>query len=94
MRVQNRELCDSNGAASLGAQLKRLYANAGSMGNKQEELEMRAHLRGYDIISITEMWWDRSYDWSIGMGVYRLFKKDRGDKEEVLPSMLKISWSA
>jgi len=32
--VWNRELCGSNGAVSLGAQLKCLYANARSMGNK------------------------------------------------------------
>jgi len=47
------------------------------MRNKQEELEMCAHLRGADIIGITETWWDSSYDWSIGMGGYRLFRKDR-----------------
>jgi len=47
------------------------------MGNKQEELEMCAHLWGYDIIGITETWWDSSYDWSMGMGRCRLFRKDR-----------------
>jgi len=34
-------------------------------------------LRGYDIFNITETWWDGSYDWRIGMGGYRLFRKDR-----------------
>jgi len=38
------------------------------MGNKKEELEVCTHLLGYDIIGITETWWDSSYDWSIGMG--------------------------
>jgi len=47
------------------------------MGNKQEELEMCTHLWGYDIISIMETWWDSSHDWSIGMGGYRLLRKDR-----------------
>ena len=47
------------------------------MGNKHEKLEMCAHLQGYDLIGITEMWWDVSYDWSVGMGGYRLFRKDR-----------------
>jgi len=51
------------------------------MVNKQEELEMCAHLCGYDIISITETWWDRSYDWSIGMGGYRFFRKDRQGRQ-------------
>jgi len=77
MRVWTRELCGSNGAASSGAQLKCLYANAWSMGNKQEELEMCVHLWGYGMIGIMEMGWDSSYDWSIGMGEYRLFRKDR-----------------
>ncbi|GAB0185603.1 hypothetical protein GRJ2_001025600 [Grus japonensis] len=47
------------------------------MGNKQEELEMCVRLQGYDLIGITETWWDRSYDWSVGMEGYRLFRKDR-----------------
>ncbi|GAB0189953.1 nucleobindin-2 [Grus japonensis] len=67
----------ANKSASSGAQLKCLYANAWSMGNKQEELEMRVCLQGYDIIGITETWWDSSYDCSVGMEGYRLFRKDR-----------------
>ncbi|GAB0176447.1 mitochondrial enolase superfamily member 1 [Grus japonensis] len=47
------------------------------MGNKQEELETCVRLQGYDLIGITEMWWDSSYDWSVGMEGYRLFRKDR-----------------
>ncbi|GAB0197130.1 hypothetical protein GRJ2_002178300 [Grus japonensis] len=47
------------------------------MGNKQEELETCVCLQGYDLIGITEMWWDSSYDWSVGMEGYRLFRKDR-----------------
>jgi len=46
----------------LEAQLKCPYANACSIGNKQEELEVWACLQGYDLISITEMWWDAFYD--------------------------------
>jgi len=38
---------------------------------------MCTHLRGYNIIGITEKWRDSSYDWSIGMGGYRLCRKDR-----------------
>jgi len=37
------------------------------MGNKQEELEICTCLQGYDLIGITEIWWDGSYDWSAGM---------------------------
>ncbi|GAB0203326.1 hypothetical protein GRJ2_002798200 [Grus japonensis] len=64
-------------SASSGVQVKCLYANAWSMGNKQEELETCAHLPGYDLIGITETWWDSSYDWSVGMEGHRLFRKDR-----------------
>ncbi|GAB0186348.1 mitochondrial enolase superfamily member 1 [Grus japonensis] len=67
----------ANKSASLGAQLKCLYANARSMGNKQEDLETCVCLQGYDLIGITEMWWDSSYDCSVGMEGYRLFRKDR-----------------
>jgi len=63
--------------APWGAQLKCLNANECSMGNKQEELETCAHLQGYDLIGITEMWWDASYDWRVGMEGYRLFRKER-----------------
>ena len=68
-------------SASLGAQLKCLYANAHSMGNKQEELEVCTRLQGYDLIGITETWWDGSYDWSVEMEGYRLFRKDRQGRQ-------------
>ncbi|GAB0185452.1 hypothetical protein GRJ2_001010500 [Grus japonensis] len=67
----------ANKSASLGAQLKCLYVNTRSVGNKQEELETCVSLQGYDLIGITETWWDSSYDWSVGMEGYRLFRKDR-----------------
>ena len=47
------------------------------MGKKREESETCARLQGYDLIGIMEMWWDGSYDWSVGMEGYRLFRKDR-----------------
>ncbi|GAB0204840.1 hypothetical protein GRJ2_002949600 [Grus japonensis] len=70
----------ANKSASSGAQLKCLYVNTRSMGNKQEELEMCVRLQGYDLIGITETWWDSSSDWSVGMEGYRLFRKDRQDR--------------
>ncbi|GAB0205782.1 hypothetical protein GRJ2_003043800 [Grus japonensis] len=71
----------ANKSASSGAQLKCLYANAQSMGNKQEELETCVFLQRYDVIGIIEMWWDSSYDWSVGMEGYRLFRKDRQGRQ-------------
>ncbi|GAB0187672.1 hypothetical protein GRJ2_001232500 [Grus japonensis] len=51
------------------------------MGNKQEELETCVCLQGCDLIGITETWWDSSYDWSVGMEGYRLFRKDRQGRQ-------------
>ena len=59
------------------AQLKCIYTNARSMGNKQEELEAIVQQAGYDLVAITETWWDRSHDWSAAMPGYRLFRRDR-----------------
>ncbi|KAJ7402843.1 hypothetical protein BTVI_83064 [Pitangus sulphuratus] len=51
------------------AQLKCTYTNACSVGNKQEELEAIVHQESYDIVTIMEMWWDDSQDWSAAMDV-------------------------
>ena len=59
------------------AQLKCVYTNARSMGNKQEELEAIVQQANYDLVAITEMWWDCSHDWSAAMDGYKLFRKDR-----------------
>jgi len=67
----------ASNSASSGAQLKCLYANACVMGNEQEELETCARLQGYDLIGITERWWDDPCDWTVGMEGCRLFRKDR-----------------
>ncbi|XP_065411777.1 uncharacterized protein LOC135973241 [Chrysemys picta bellii] len=57
--------------------LKCLYTNARSLGNKQGELEVLAQSGNYDVIGITETWWDNSHDWSTVMDGYKLFRKDR-----------------
>jgi len=62
------------------AQLKCLYTNAHSMGNKQEELEAIVLLESYDLVARTETWWDKSHDWSDTIHGYRLFRRDRRGK--------------
>ncbi|CAM5155513.1 unnamed protein product [Natator depressus] len=57
--------------------LKCLYTNVQSLGNKQGELEVLVMSRNYDVIGITETWWDSSHDWSTVMDGYKLFRKDR-----------------
>ncbi|KAK4810539.1 hypothetical protein QYF61_004502 [Mycteria americana] len=59
------------------AQLKCLYTNARSMGNKQEELEAIVHQENYDMVAITETWWDDSHNWTAAMDGYKLFRRDR-----------------
>ena len=57
--------------------LKCMYTNARSLGNNQEELELRAQSESDDIIGIAETRWDNSHVWGIAMEGYRLFRKDR-----------------
>ncbi|GAB0206658.1 hypothetical protein GRJ2_003131400 [Grus japonensis] len=59
------------------AQLKCIYTNARSMGNKQEELEAIVQLENYDIVAIMETWWDDLHNWSAVMDGYKLFRRDR-----------------
>ncbi|GAB0210391.1 mitochondrial enolase superfamily member 1 [Grus japonensis] len=47
------------------------------MRNKQEELEALAQSQCYDIIGISETWWEESCDWCAVMDGYRLFRRDR-----------------
>ncbi|XP_014813222.1 PREDICTED: uncharacterized protein LOC106897227 [Calidris pugnax] len=50
------------------------------MGNKQEELEAILLQESYDIVAITETWWDDSYDWSVAINGYKLFRRDRSGR--------------
>ena len=59
------------------AKLKCLYTSARSMGNKQEERETIMELGKYDLIAITEIWWDESHNWNLLIEDYRLFRRDR-----------------
>jgi len=62
------------------AQLKCIYTNAHSMGNKQEEVEATVQQDSYDLVAITEAWWDDSDDWSAAIDGYKLFRRDRRGK--------------
>lgn len=43
----------------------------------KRELEAIVQQAGYNLVAITEMWWDHSHDWSAAMSGYKLFRKDR-----------------
>jgi len=44
------------------AQLRCIYTSAGSMDKNQEELEAIMWKANYDLVDITETWWDCSHD--------------------------------
>jgi len=64
----------------LTAQLKCVYTKARGMGNKQEELGAIIQQDGYDLVAITETWWDNSHDWHAVMDGYVLFRKHRSTR--------------
>lgn len=33
-------------------------------------------LESYDLVAITEIWWDKSHDWTVTIDGYRLFRRD------------------
>jgi len=59
---KTRSARDEPGGAIIGlgvrreAQLKCVYTNAHSIGNKQEELETIVQQASYDLVAITETW--------------------------------------
>ncbi|RMC13075.1 hypothetical protein DUI87_10606 [Hirundo rustica rustica] len=54
-----------------------MYTNTRSMGNKREELEAMVQQQSYDVVAITETWWDESHGWSTALDGYKLFRRDR-----------------
>lgn len=47
------------------------------MRNRQDELEIYAQSQDFDLIAVTETWWDSSHDWNVVRKGYTLFRKDR-----------------
>ena len=57
----------------LTAQVKCLYTNAWSMGNKKEELKTTVQLENCDLIAVMETWGDGSHSWNASTEGYKLF---------------------
>ncbi|KAK4813002.1 hypothetical protein QYF61_004178 [Mycteria americana] len=76
-RLKAHKGCSSLKETRVTAQLKCLYTDARSMGNKQEELGAIVHQENYDMVAITETWWGDSHNWSAAMDGYKLFRRDR-----------------
>ncbi|XP_059578763.1 RNA-directed DNA polymerase from mobile element jockey isoform X1 [Alligator mississippiensis] len=51
------------------------------MGNKQDELVLLLAQNTYDLVGLTETWWDLSHDWAVHIEGYRLYRKDRVGKK-------------
>ncbi|KAK4823930.1 hypothetical protein QYF61_008316 [Mycteria americana] len=78
--LETTEMPENGHMMASIAQLKPIYTNAHSMGNNQEELEAIVQQENYDIVAITETWWDDSHNWSAAMGGDKLFRRDRQGK--------------
>ncbi|TRZ20739.1 hypothetical protein HGM15179_006364 [Zosterops borbonicus] len=66
-----------------------------AMANKQEELEVMVQQQSYDVVTITEMWWDDSHTWSTALDGYRLFRRDRkGRKAEGVALYIREAFDA
>ena len=59
-----------------GTYRKCLYTSTCSMRNKQDELEALVSSQSYNIIGISETWWNDCHNWSAGMEGYRLLRRD------------------
>ncbi|MEE6510625.1 hypothetical protein FKM82_030646 [Ascaphus truei] len=57
-----------------------MLANARSLTDKMGELELIGAREQYDIIGITETWWDETHDWTVNLEDYSLFRKDRTNR--------------
>ena len=74
-------------------QLKCIYTNARSLGNKQEELEAIVRQGNYDVVTTTETWWDDLHNWSTAMDGYKLFRRDRqGRKGGGVAVYVRVFW--
>lgn len=66
----------SKKATGSAVQLKCLYTNTHSLGNKQE-LEATVLLQNHNVVAIAETWWDDSHDYSVVINGYKLFTMGR-----------------
>lgn len=64
------------------AQLKCLYTNAHSMGNKEEEPETMVQSENYDLIAIPETQWDEQHNWNTTIEGYKFSRRDRLGRRE------------
>lgn len=52
------------------------------MGSRHDKSEICVQLQSYNLVRITETWWDGSHDWSTVTEKYRPYKKDKKTRRE------------
>lgn len=62
--------------------LKCMQTTACCLGNKQQELELHAQSDSYDVIGITETWWENSHDDDHNGWMQALLEKNRKGRRE------------
>ena len=62
------------------------------MGNKQNEVETMMQLENYDLIAITEIWWNKLYNWNAMIEGDKLFRREKqgGRGREIILSIKRI----
>jgi len=63
--------------AGSAAQLKCIYTDVDSMGNKQDELKATVQLENCDTVAVTDTWWDDPHNRSASMDGSTPFRRDR-----------------
>lgn len=58
------------------AWLKSLCTNVCSLRKKQKKLEATMPLENHNVV-ISEVWWDDSYNWSVDINSYKMFRRVR-----------------
>ncbi|GAB0180200.1 hypothetical protein GRJ2_000485300 [Grus japonensis] len=65
------------GSTDTSRKIRTENLGAGSVGNKQEELEAIGQQENYAIVAIMKTWWDDLHNWSAAMDGYKLFRRAR-----------------
>lgn len=60
-----------------GAKLKCRYTSAFSLSTKQDELEVTVQQAKYDLVAITETFWDHFPNWSAATDMYKHIRRGR-----------------
>jgi len=86
--------CSTKKVTWLTGQMSCLYTNTRSMGKKHEELEATVLLESYDLTVIIETWWDKCHDWRVASNGYRLFRRDKKQRNMFGQDRVNFRWNS